>query len=208
MHEFKRIAVYCGSSNSVDARYFAAARATGRILAERGIGVVYGGGKSGLMGAVADAALSAGGEVIGVIPERLDAVEVGHPALTELHVVRGMQTRKALMLDLADGFIALPGGFGTWEEIMEAATQVMLGYMNKPLGLLNVAGYYDHLLAFIAHSVEIGFVRPPHAHLLQVATDPAELLTKLHAQELVTIFEVLGLKAPSPPGASIDQNKP
>lgn len=193
MHEFKRVAVYCGSSNSVDAHYFEAARATGRLLAERGIGVVYGGGKSGLMGAVADAALRAGGEVIGVIPERLDAVEVGHPALTELHVVRGMQTRKALMLDLADGFIALPGGFGTWEEIMEAATQVMLGYLQKPLGLLNVDGYYDHLQAFIAHSVQVGFVKPAFADLLQVDTDPAGLLDRMARQELTTIFDVLGL---------------
>lgn len=197
MHEFKRVAVYCGSSNNVDARYFEAARATGRLLAERGIGVVYGGGKSGLMGAVADAALAAGGEVIGVIPERLDAVEVGHPALTELHVVQGMQVRKALMLDLADGFIALPGGFGTWEEIMEAATQVMLGYLKKPLGLLNVDGYYDHLLAFIAHSVSVGFVRPAFADLLQVDTDPADLLARMGTQELTTIFEVLGLTARS-----------
>lgn len=197
MHEFKRIAVYCGSSDSVDAPYFAAARATGRFLAEQGIGVVYGGGRSGLMGAVADAAIEAGGEVIGVIPERLDAVEVGHPKLTELHVVRGMQTRKALMLDLADGFIALPGGFGTWEEIMEAATQVMLGYQYKPLGLLNIEGYYDHLIAFIAHSVQVGFVRPPFADLLQVDTTPAGLLTRMRGQALTTVFEVLGLPVPS-----------
>lgn len=193
MHDIKRIAVYCGSSNRVAPAYFEAARAMGTFLAEQGIGLVYGGGATGLMGAVAGAALDAGGEVIGVIPKRLDAVEVGRKDLTALHVVEGMQPRKAMMLDLADAYIALPGGFGTWEEIMEAATVVMLGYQHKPLGLLNVAGYYDHLLAFIAHSVEIGFVRPPHAELLQVDTTPAGLLEKLRRQELTTIFEVLGL---------------
>lgn len=194
MRDIKRVAVYCGSSNSVDPVYFEAARAMGIFLAEQGIGVVYGGGATGLMGAVAGAALDAGGEVIGVIPKKLDTVEIGRQDLTELHVVDGMQPRKALMLDLADAYVALPGGFGTWEEIMEAATLVMLGYQTKPLGLLNVNGYYDHLLAFIAQSVQVGFVRPPHADLLQVDTTPAGLLEKLKAQTLVTIFDVLGLK--------------
>ena len=194
MHDIKRVAVYCGSSNTVAPAYFAAARAMGTYLAENRIGIVYGGGRVGLMGAVADAALAAGGEVIGVIPKRLEAVEVGHRDLTALHVVDGMQPRKALMLNLADAYIALPGGFGTWEEILEAATQVMLGYQTKPLGLLNVNGYYDHFLEFIARSVEDGFVRPPHAHLLQVDTTCDGLFERLRRQELITVFEVLGLK--------------
>ncbi|MCX6896985.1 MAG: TIGR00730 family Rossman fold protein, partial [Verrucomicrobia bacterium] len=137
MRTFRRLCVYCGSSNHVPETYFAAARAVGTLLAERGIGVVYGGGRTGLMGAVATAALAAGGEVIGVIPEKLRALELDHGGLTELRVVDSMHARKLMMAELSDGFMALPGGFGTLEEIFEATTWTQLNYHRKPAGLLN-----------------------------------------------------------------------
>jgi len=179
MRRFKRIGVYCGSSNNVAEPYFEMARHTGTLLAERGIAVVYGGGRVGLMGAVADAALAAGGEVIGVIPQKLMALEKGHPGLTERFVVDGMHSRKSLMAHLADGFIALPGGWGTLEELFEVATQTQLNYFMKPFGVLNVDGYYDGLLSFLDHAASEGFVRPQQAAMMQVATDPAALLDQL-----------------------------
>lgn len=191
MHTFRRIAVYCGSSGDVDPLYLEAASQVGRFLAGQGIGVVYGGGRAGMMGAVADAALEAGGQVYGIIPDKLRNLEVGHPEVTELFVVDSMHARKAMMLHLADGFLALPGGFGTWEEILEAATLGMLGYHHKPMGLLNVNGYFDHLLAFIDHAANVGFVRPPFRHLLTVGTTPETLLDAMRSQEVPTIVELL-----------------
>lgn len=179
MRELKRVCVFCGSSPGARPAYAEAARAMGRALAERGIGLVYGGGKVGLMGVVADAVLKAGGEVVGVIPEALLAREVGHGGVTELRVVRSMHERKATMADLSDAFVALPGGFGTWEEYCEVLTWAQLGIHPKPCGILNVAGYYDPLLALVDHAVSEGFVRPGHRTLVLQATDPAEMLDLL-----------------------------
>lgn len=192
MKSFRRIAVYCGSSNAVDPRYFEVARAVGQHLARNDIGVVYGGGRVGLMGAMADAALDAGGHVIGVIPERLQSLEVGHQGLDELYVVDSMPARKAMMIYLSDAYIALPGGFGTLEEIIEVATLAILGYHDKPLGLLNAHGYFDHLLAWLAHAADEKFVRPAHRTLLQTAPDIAGLIAALQVAENPRIEDVLG----------------
>lgn len=164
--EMKRLAVYCGSATPADLTYIDAARHVGRTLAERGIGVVYGGGRLGLMGAVADAALEAGGEVIGVIPEALVGAEVAHRGCTELHVVQTMHQRKQLFTDLSDGFVTLPGGVGTMDELWEAISWAQLGYHSKPVGLLNVAGFYDQLIGFNRQMVEAGFIRAQHAGIL------------------------------------------
>lgn len=176
-----RIAVYCGSATPADPIYIDTARAVGRSLAERGIGVVYGGGKLGLMGAVADSALEAGGEVIGVIPDALVEAEVAHRGLTELHPVRTMHQRKQLFTDLSDGFITIPGGTGTMDELWEAMSWAQLGYHAKPVGLLNAAGYYDHLIAFVAKMGEVGFLRPQHRELLIVDDRLDGLLDKMAA---------------------------
>ena len=160
------LAVYCGSATPADPSYIEIARLTGRTLAERGITVVYGGGKLGLMGAVADAALAAGGTVIGVIPEALVSTEVAHRGLTELHVVPDMHARKALFTTLSDGFVTLPGGVGTMDELWEAISWSQLGYHAKPVGLLNTGGFYDKLLDFNRHMINVGFIRPAHAGIL------------------------------------------
>jgi uncharacterized protein (TIGR00730 family) len=162
--------------------YTEAARALGHHIAQEGWGLVYGGGKVGLMGTVADATLAAGGEVIGVIPESLMSREVGHTGLTALHVVSTMHQRKQQMAELADVFIALPGGIGTFEELFEVWTWRQLGYHAKPVGLVNVAGYYDGLLGFLDSAVDQGFVRPPQRDLLQVDADPCRLFDRLAAQ--------------------------
>ncbi|MEN3748526.1 TIGR00730 family Rossman fold protein [Sphingomonas sp. HF-S3] len=164
----KRIAVYCGSATPADPVYIEAARMVGHGLAKRGIGVVYGGGRLGLMGAVADSALAAGGEVIGVIPTALVNAEVAHNDLTALEVVETMHERKARFTELADGFINLPGGTGTMDELWEALSWAQLGYHSDPIGLLNIAGYYDKLVEFWAHMGQVGFVRPQHQKLLLV----------------------------------------
>ena len=161
-----RLAVYCGSATPADPCFLESARDTGRFLAERGIGIVYGGGRLGLMGALADAALAHGGTVIGVIPQALVAAEVAHRALTELHVVGSMHERKQAFTDLADGFVTLPGGTGTMDELWEALSWAQLGYHAKPVGLLNVAGYYDALLTFVRTMGDVGFLRPHHRDLL------------------------------------------
>jgi hypothetical protein len=148
----------------------------GRLLAERGIGLVYGGGRVGLMGEVADAVLAAGGEVTGVIPRGLMEREVGHRGLTTLHVTGTMHERKALMVDLSDGFVALPGGYGTLDELCEALTWSQLGIHARPCGILNVDGYFDALLALFDHAVREGFVREPHRALVLEASEPAALL--------------------------------
>lgn len=164
----KRLAVYCGSATPEDPIYIETARSVGRGLAERGIGVVYGGGRLGLMGAVADSALEAGGEVIGIIPEALVGAEVAHKGCTELHVVSGMHERKARFTDLSDGFITIPGGVGTMDELWEAISWSQLGYHQKPVGVLNVAGFYDELIAFNAKMINVGFIRPQHAGIMLV----------------------------------------
>lgn len=173
------ICVFCGASPGANPVYRQAAEALGRLLAERGIRLIYGGGAVGLMGVVADAALSAGGEVIGIIPQGLERAEVGHRGLTRLEVVDTMHTRKARMAELADAFIALPGGLGTLEELFEVWTWGQLGYHAKPLGLLEVNGFYRKLGDFLDHLVSERFVRPAHRDMLQIADTPAALLDAL-----------------------------
>lgn len=179
----KRLCVFCGSRTGKPAIYAAAATALGTLLAERGIELVYGGGKVGLMGVIADAALAAGGTVVGVIPEALMEKELGHGGVTELHVVQTMHERKALMSELSDGFIALPGGYGTLEELFEVITWAQLGIQCKPCGLLNVGGYYNALLALLDHATDRGFIREMHRELVAVDDDPAGLLEKLAQYE-------------------------
>jgi uncharacterized protein (TIGR00730 family) len=175
----KRIAVYCGANQGVRPEYAAAARALGTLLAREKIGLVYGGGMIGLMGIVADAALQHGGHVIGVIPEKLVIKEVVHEKLPDLRVVKTMHERKALMAELADGFIALPGGYGTFEEFFEVLAWSQLGWLRKPFGLLNVAGFYRGILDFFDHAVREGFLRAPHRDLVLVESDPETLLRRL-----------------------------
>lgn len=177
----RRLAVYCGSSPGIDPLFGEVAAQVGRALAERGIGIVYGGGRLGLMGIVADAALAGGGEVIGVIPDVLRDAEVAHHGCTELHIVANMHQRKAMMTDLADGFIALPGGIGTMDELFEALSWAQLGYHAKPCGLLNVGGFYDHLDAFMDKMVSTGFVRPEHRASLIEADNIGEILDRFTA---------------------------
>ena len=177
--QIRRVCVFSGSSSGVRPEYRRAAEALGQTLAARRIGVVYGGAQVGLMGAVADAALAAGGEVIGVIPEALVAKEIAHTALTELRVVASMHQRKALMGDLADAFIALPGGWGTLEEFFEVLTWAQLGLHRKPCGLLNAGGYFDGLLTFAGHAVAEGFVRPDHREMIVVAGEAEEMVDRL-----------------------------
>jgi uncharacterized protein (TIGR00730 family) len=177
----RRLAVYCGSATPADPVYIDTARHVGRALASRGIGVVYGGGKLGLMGAVADAALDAGGEVIGVIPELLVNAEVAHRGCTELHVVKTMHERKQAFTDLSDGFLTLPGGTGTMDELWEAMSWAQLGYHQLPVGLLNVAGFYDGLIDFVAKMGEVGFLRPQHQGILIVDTALDALLDRMAA---------------------------
>ncbi len=177
----KRLAVYCGSATPTDPVYLETARAVGRGLAERGIGLVYGGGRLGLMGAVADAALAAGGEVIGVIPQALVDAEVAHRGLTKLHVVPGMHERKKAFTDIADGFVTIPGGTGTMDELWEALSWAQLGYHSDPVGLLNTMGYYDDLVAFWAKMATVGFLRPQHRDLLIVSETLDELLYRMAA---------------------------
>ena len=179
----KRVCVFCGSRNGTRDQYVAAARRTGEALARRGIGLVYGGGGIGLMGVLADAAVSAGGEVIGVIPEALMAREVAHRGLPDLRVVASMHERKALMAELADAFVALPGGFGTLEEFCEALTWAQLGIHRKPCGLLNVEGFFDPLLSLFDHAVRERFVSPDHRSLVVVEEDPERLLDALSRWE-------------------------
>ena len=175
----KRLCVFCGASPGRDPAHLALAARMGRALADRGIGLVYGGGHVGMMGAVADGALSAGGEVIGVIPQALFGPERGHRGLTELRVVGSMHERKALMADLSDGFIALPGGLGTLEELFEVLTWAQLGFHGKPCGLVNEGGFFAPLLGFLDHLVAQGFVSPRSRRLLRTAASPEELLDVL-----------------------------
>jgi uncharacterized protein (TIGR00730 family) len=173
----KSVCVFCGASPGARPIYHEAAANLGRSLAERGITLIYGGGAVGLMGVVADAALAAGGEVIGIIPQSLERAEIGHAGLTRLEVVDGMHARKARMAELADAFIALPGGLGTLEELFEVWTWGQLGYHAKPLGLLEVDGFYARLTDFLDHLVAERFVREQHRDILQVSESAADLLT-------------------------------
>ncbi|MEO5922523.1 MAG: TIGR00730 family Rossman fold protein [Bryobacteraceae bacterium] len=176
------LCVFCGSNMGTRPEYADAARKVGRMLAENGIRLVFGGGNVGLMGVLADACLGAGGTVIGVIPDSLVRHEVAHLGLTELRVVNSMHERKALMADLSDAFIAMPGGIGTFEELFEIWTWSQLGLHNKPLGLLNVAGYYDPLIALISHGYQEGFLKQKHLDSLLVETNPQSLLQSLAAR--------------------------
>ncbi len=189
----KRLAIYCGSATPADPVYVESARLVGRTLAERGIGVVYGGGRLGLMGAVADSALEAGGEVIGIIPQALVSAEVAHRGCTELHVVDTMHQRKQAFTDLSDGFVNLPGGTGTMDELWEALSWAQIGYHAKPVGLLNVAGYYDHLIAFYEKMGEVGFLRPQHRGILLIDEALDGLLAKMSAH--VPIETITRMKA-------------
>ena len=177
----KRICVFCGSNAGARSEYAEAARALATVLAERKLGIVYGGGNVGLMGVLADAALARGGEVIGVIPQKLVDKEVAHRGVTKLLVVETMHERKALMNDLSDAFLALPGGFGTLDEFFEVLTWAQLGFHGKPCALLNVAGYYDGMLAMLDHAVTERFLRPAHRELVIADTDPLRLLQRLSA---------------------------
>lgn len=178
-HDSFSVCVYCGSRPGEQPLYAEAARAIGSEIGRRGWQLVYGGGHAGLMGVVADAALASGARVIGVIPESLMEREAGHRGLTELHVVQTMHQRKLMMAERSEAFLALPGGIGTFEELFEMWSWRQLGYHHKPLGLLNVAGYYDALLAFLAHSRAQGFMNTMQMDLLQIGTDPTALLQRL-----------------------------
>ena len=177
--KIRRICVYCGSSKGESSLFSETAQALGEAIANRGLGLVYGGGNVGLMGIVANAALAKGGEVIGVITEGLVKLEVAHKGLPDLRVVNSMHERKALMADLSGAFIALPGGFGTMDELFEILTWSQLGIHAKPVGLLNMAGYYDELLAFLASMERHGFVRAEHSSHLLSAKTVDDLLFKL-----------------------------
>lgn len=175
----RRICVFCGSSDGAHGRFRELAVETGRTLAQRGIGVVYGGANRGLMGAVADAALAEGGEVFGVLPRGLEAIEVAHRGLTSLEIVDTLHERKARMMELSDGFIALPGGHGTLEELFEVLTWLQLNIHSDPVGVVNLEGYYDHMLKHLDSSQEAGFIRPQHRELLLAAPSLTELLAAM-----------------------------
>jgi len=185
----KRICVFCGSSFGHRSEYREAAIGLGTLLAQRGLELVYGGGNVGLMGAVADACMKAGGSVIGVIPQSLVDKEVGHHGLTRLEIVDSMHTRKARMAELADGFIALPGGYGTFEELFEILTWAQLGFHEKPAAILDVAGYYAPLLALLDQARDEGFVREVHRGLLLADTDPAALLDRMAAYQAPAVVK-------------------
>ena len=180
----KRVCVFCGSSTGTRPVYVEAAAQLGRELVDLGAALVFGGGRVGLMGVLADSVLAAGGEAIGVMPRALVEKEIAHTSLTELHVVDSMHQRKAMMADLADAFVLLPGGFGSWEEFCEIVTWLQLGIHRKPCGILNVAGYYDGLLSLANHALAEGFLRPAHHKMLIIETDPQTLLSKLASAEI------------------------
>jgi len=179
----KKTCVYCGSSPGKRPEYKAAARFLAKELLSRKIGLVYGGAHVGIMGEIADTVLKGGGEVIGIMPQALVDREVSHTGLTELIIVKSMHERKAMMADLSQGFIALPGGLGTVEELFEVLTWAQLGFHTKPCGLLNADGYYDHLSAFLDHTVEEGFVKDAHRSMLIVEKDPIKLLDRFSTYE-------------------------
>jgi uncharacterized protein (TIGR00730 family) len=185
------LAVYCGSNPGYDPAYRESAASLGRVLAERGISLVYGGGHVGLMGAVADAVIENGGEAHGVITEALEAKEIAHHGLTTLKVVTTMHERKAAMADAADAFVMLPGGFGTFDEFFEVVTWTQLGIHAKPCGVLDVAGYFSPLRALVDGAVQAGFVHPAHREMIIIDTDPAALLDRLAAWTPVPVSKWL-----------------
>lgn len=182
----KRVCVYCGSGVGAETGYAEAARSLGRALVREGIGLVFGGGRIGMMGILAETVLAGGGEVVGVIPEHLREKGLALESVTSLRVVDGMHSRKALMADLADAFIALPGGFGTAEEFFEILTWAQIGLHAKPCGLLNVDGYFDHLVRFVDHAVGEEFIAPAHRALLLVDEEPDALLRRLASHKAAT----------------------
>ena len=183
MTEIKRLAVFCGSNPGARPEYVEGARALGRLLCERGIGVVYGGSSVGMMAALADAVLDDLGDIIGVIPKMLVEREVAHRTLTDLRIVDSMHERKALIAELSDGFVALPGGIGTLEEFFEIWTWAQLGVHQKPCGLLNIAGYFDPLLRFLDRAVEEKFVRDVHRSMVVVESEPQHLLERFESYQ-------------------------
>ena len=189
---FRRLCVFCGSNTGNRPAYRDAAEQLGLLLVERGIELVYGGGNIGLMGVLADTVLARGGRAIGVIPESLMAKEVGHTGLTELRIVNSMHERKALMSDLSDGFIALPGGFGTLEEFCEVVTWSQLGLQSKPCGLLNVENYYAPLLELFDHAVREGFLQEENRRLVLDDDDPARLLEKMTTFQAAPVAKWIG----------------
>jgi len=180
----RRVCAFCGSNVGSDPAYRDAARELGEEIVRRGWALVYGGGRVGLMGVLADAALTAGGEVVGVIPEMLATKELLHTGATQMHVAPGMHARKALMEELADAFVALPGGFGTFEELLEIITWAQLGLHTKPIGLLNVRGFYDGLIGVFDHAIAEGFIKEKHRGLVVAARTAAELLNRLETHEM------------------------
>lgn len=188
----RRVCVYCGSNVGAQKSYLAAAQQLGKELAAQGIELVYGGGNVGLMGAIADAVLVAGGTVTGVIPQALVDKEVAHTGLSDLRVVDSMHQRKALMADLSDAFIAMPGGLGTLEEFCEIATWTQLGFHQKACGLLNIDGFYDGLLSFLDHATTEQFIRPAHRQIVLADADPVALLKKLSQFQMPTVQKWIG----------------
>lgn len=181
MTKLSTVCVFCGSNPGTDPEFMEAATQTGRFLAENGIRMVFGGGRVGLMGQVADTVMAEGGEVIGVIPRDLAEKEVAHQNLTELHVVNSMHERKALMAKLSDGFVAMPGGFGTFEEICEVITWTQLGFQEKPCGILNVNGYYADLISLFDKATENGFIHSQHRRLVLVSDRIDDLIEKFRS---------------------------
>ena len=175
----KQVCIFCGSYKGTQPIYITAAHAMGRGLAQRGLGLVYGGGRVGLMGAVADGTLAGGGKAVGIIPQSLVDRELAHKGLSELHVVDSMHTRKAMMADIADAFIAMPGGFGTLDELFEIITWAQLGFHHKPIALLNIGGYFDTMLTFIEHMATEGFIKPEHRNAMLVKNQVDDLLDSL-----------------------------
>ncbi|MBD1912078.1 MULTISPECIES: TIGR00730 family Rossman fold protein [unclassified Leptolyngbya] len=183
----KRICVYCGSNFGDRPAYLQAAKELGIALADRDMTLVYGGGRVGLMGAIADATLAAGGQVIGIIPQALFDKELAHTGLTDLHIVGSMHERKSLMAELSDAFIAMPGGLGTFEEFFEIATWTQLGFHKKACGLLNIEGFYSELLSFLNHATNEGFIRSEHRSIVLTDEDPATLIEKLRHFEVPNV---------------------
>lgn len=190
--KIKNLCVYCGSSPGKNPAYSHAAKSLAGAMCRRGIGLVYGGAAVGIMGTVANAVLEAGGEAIGVIPKSLAVKEVAHDNLTRLHVVKSMHERKAMMAELSDGFVALPGGWGTLEEIFEMLTWAQLGFHQKPCALLNIDGYYDHLFRFLENAFEQQFVNPLYRRILIEACDPDELLDQFAAYRAPQVRKWMG----------------
>lgn len=193
-HEFRRVCVFCGSNVGTNPEYAGSAAEMGREIVRREWSLVYGGGSVGLMGVVADAVLAAGGEVIGVIPEMLATKELLHPCATKMHIAPTMHARKALMEELSDVFVALPGGYGTFEEVLEIITWAQLGIHAKPIGLLDVAGFYERLTGFFDHAIEEGFIKAKQRGLIVTAASPAELLDRLVQHEMPQVKKWIKLE--------------